>query len=146
MLSYRGPVRVACQPVNDLADAGHVEEVTEDRYPPQEVDGHREESTKQQDEAVRFDEHPDQREAKQDDQDAAEERDRRLDLVLLEKEPERALQTDHAGQPADEENISNGKQSLVEEQQDSQEQEGHPKSGQTDTDFLSITNFKHFEL
>lgn len=115
MLSYRGPVRVPCQPVDDFADAGHVEEVTEDGYPSQEVDGHREESAKQQDEAVRFDEHANQRKAEQDDQDSAKERDRRLDLVFLEKEPERPLQADHAGQPADEENISNRQQALVEE-------------------------------
>lgn len=119
MLSYRGPVRVPCQPVDDLADAGHVEEVTEDRYPPQEVDGHREESTEQQDKSVRFNDHANQRKAEQDGQDTAEEGDRRFDLVLLEKEPERPLQTDHAGQPADEENISNRQQAFVEEKQDS---------------------------
>lgn len=113
MLSYRCPVRVSRQFVDNLAHAGHVEEVTQNRYPPQEVDGHREESTKQQDEAVRFDEHSDQRKAQQYDQDSAEECNRRLDLVLLEKEPERPLQPDHAGQTADEKNIANRQQTLV---------------------------------
>lgn len=89
----------------NLAHTGHVEEVTQDRYPPQEVNGHREESTKQQDEAVRFDEHSDQRKAQQYDQDSAKECNRRLDLVLLEKEPERPLEPDHASQPADEEDL-----------------------------------------
>lgn len=89
----------------NLANSGHVEEVTQNGHPPQEVDGHREESAEQQYEAVGFDEHSDQRIAEQNDQDSAEECNRSLDLVLLEKEPERPLQPYHAGQSAYEKNL-----------------------------------------
>lgn len=92
-----------------LANTRHVQEVTQNGHPPQEIDGHREETAEQQYETVRFDEHPDQRIAEQNDQDSSEECNRSFDLMLLEKEPESPFQPYHAGQATYEKNLDGGK-------------------------------------
>ena len=90
------------------ADAGQVEYLPYDGYPPQEVDGDGEESAEEDDEAVALDDHAGDGPAEQHDDDAAEEGRRPLHLVPLEEEAERPLQADDEGQAGQEQNLQSG--------------------------------------
>ena len=91
------------------ADAGQVEYLPYDRYPPQEVDGDGEEAAEEDDEAVALDDHAGDGPAQEHDDDAAEEGRRPLHLVPLEEESERPLEADDEGQPRQEEDLEGGR-------------------------------------
>ena len=87
------------------ADAGQVEYLPYDRYPPQEVDGDGEEPAEEDDEAVALDDHAGDGPAEEHDDDAAEKGRRPLHLVPLEEEAERPLEADDEGQPGQEKDL-----------------------------------------
>ena len=90
------------------ADAGEVEYLAYDGYPPQEVDGDGEEPAEEDDEAVALDDHAGDGPAEQHNDDAAEEGRRALHLVPLEEEAERPLQADDEGQAGQEQDLQSG--------------------------------------
>lgn len=103
--SYPCSIRVPRQFVHYSAHAGHVQKGAQHRDASQEINCRREETGEEQKEPVRLDDHADQRESDQHHDDAAEEGDRPFQLMLLEEEAERPVQTDNAGQAAEEKDL-----------------------------------------
>ena len=99
LVSYHRFVLVARHAIRVRADAGQVEYLPYDRYPPQEVDGDGEEPAEEDDEAEALHDHPGDGPAEEHDDDPAEEGRRPLHLVPLEEEAERPLEADDEGQP-----------------------------------------------
>ena len=87
------------------ANAGQIEYLAYDRYPPQEVDSDGEESAEEDDEAVALDDHAGDGPTEEHDDDPAEKGRRPLHLVPLEEEAGRPLEADDEGQPGQEKDL-----------------------------------------
>ena len=94
-------------------DDRKVENLTDDGYPPEEVDGDRKEAAEENDEAVAFNDHANERPAEQDDRDASKECYGSFGFVPLKEEPERPLQADHKCQAAQKENLGKKTEPII---------------------------------
>jgi len=97
-------------------------------------------------EPIELNTHADHRPAKQDSKNPTNEEPGSLEFMPLEEETKGSLQTDYAGQATQKQDISDGKQSLVEKENDAESEEGNSKPRQTDSDLLQVCYFNHLEL
>lgn len=115
-------------PVHVCADEGQVEDGAQDRYSPDKAHHDWEEAPKQEEKAVDLQHDADDGPANQHDEHAAEEEAGGLHLVLLEEEAERPLQADDKGESGHKQDISDGQQRLVKEQDHSEEEEKYAEA------------------
>jgi hypothetical protein len=129
--------------IEDVSHEGQVEHMADDGQPSRKGEGDREEISKEIDEAEHFDDHPNEGPADDDQAYPTKEADGALDLAHLEEEAKGLTCPNDECHSSKEEEVPDGEQATVEEEQNAKESEDQPKSCEQDAYLLAISDIKH---
>lgn len=129
--------------IHGRADEGQVEQGAQHWNPPDEAHHHREEAPEEEDKSIHLQENPQDGPPDEHNEHPSQEKTGRFQLMSLEEEAEGPLQANHKGQAHHKQDVSNGQERFVEEQDHPKEEEKHAKPSQPHPDLLRVRERNH---